>query len=68
MKLIEQKWNPHLGQYEKTWLADDESELTAAFDPEGAAGSVVLVISTESTWMKNTQGQWQKLGTTEVIA
>lgn len=67
MKMIERRWNCCLAQYENTWLADDESELTAGFDPDGAVGSVVLVISTESTWMKNTQGKWQKMGTTEVI-
>jgi hypothetical protein len=68
MKLIDRKWNPVLGKYENTWLADDESGITADFDTESAEGSVILVISTEATWMKNTSGKWQKSGTTEVIA
>lgn len=68
MKLIEQKWNPHMWQYEKTWLADTVEEITAGFDPDSACGSVILVISTGDSYMKNTEGKWQKVGTTEVIA
>lgn len=67
MKLIDGKWNHYLDKCEHTWLADDESQITANFDPECAEGSMIIVISTASTWMKNTQGKWQKVGTTEVI-
>jgi len=35
--------------------------------PDSAEGSVIIVISTRSTYMKNTAGKWQKVGTTEVI-
>lgn len=68
MKLINRKWNTFVGKYENTWLADDETGITADFDAEGAEGSIILVISTEATYMKNTQGKWQKCGSTEVIA
>lgn len=68
MKLINRKWNAFVGKYENTWLADDETGITADFDSEGAEGSIILVISTEATYMKNTQGKWQKCGSTEVIA
>lgn len=67
MKLIECEWNTTLGKHNHTWLADDESAITADFDPESAEGSVILVISTNATYMKNTQGKWQKVGTTEVV-
>lgn len=67
MKLIKSKLNICLGKYEKTYLADTEDELTADFDPNCAEGSIILVISTEATYMKNTKGQWQKCGTTEVV-
>jgi hypothetical protein len=68
MKLIDREWNGCLNKYENTWLADDESSISADFDPDGAEGSVILVIATEETYMKNTTGKWQKMGTTEVIA
>lgn len=68
MKLIDREWNIHLSKYQNIWLADDESELSADFDPDGAEGSMIIVISTQANYMKNTNGKWQKLGTTEVIA
>ena len=49
------------------WIADDESCITADFDTDSAAGSTIIVIATSSTWMKNSTGKWQKVGTTEVI-
>lgn len=67
MKLIDREWTPCLGGYQNMWLADKESDVTADFDPEGACGSVILVIESKATYMKNTQGKWQKPGTTEVI-
>lgn len=67
MKLINREWNAYLGKYQNMWLADDESDITANFDPDGAEGSTIIVISTEATYMKNTSAQWQKCGSTEVI-
>ena len=67
MKLIDQRYNPCLNKYERTWLADTTDELTADHDPDGAECSIIMVISTNDTYMKNTQGKWQKVGTTEVI-
>jgi hypothetical protein len=56
-----------MAKYEHTWVADDESKLTAGFDPDCAVGSMILVISTGDTYIKNTEGKWQKVGTTEVL-
>lgn len=67
MKLIDREWNAYLGKYEHTWLANDESAIVADFDTDSAEGSVILVISTQSTFMKNCEGKWQKCGTSEVI-
>lgn len=67
MKLVGSEWNPYLGQSQNMWIADDESGITADFDSGSAVGSSIFVISTEATYMKNTRGQWQKCGTTEVI-
>jgi hypothetical protein len=68
MKLIELKWTPCLAAYAHTWLANDATEITADFDQDGACGSMILVIATGDTYIKNTAGKWQKFGTTEVIA
>lgn len=68
MKLINRDWNAYLGKYQNMWLADDVSDITADFDPDGAEGSVIIVISTEATYMKNSAGRWQRCGSTEVIA
>lgn len=68
MKLINREWNTCLGKYQNMWLADDTSDITADFDPDGAEGSTIIVIATEETYMKNTSGKWQKCGSTEVIA
>lgn len=67
MKLIDREWNPFLDKYQNMWLADDESSINPDFDSDGAEGSVIMVISTQATWMKNSTGKWQKCGTTEVI-
>lgn len=68
MKLIDREWNASLQKWTHYWLADNESGITADFDPDSAEGSTIIVISTQSTWMKNTEGKWQKVGTTEVAA
>lgn len=67
MQLIEGKWSFPQGRTERTWLADDESELTADFDPTSAVGSSVIVISTGDVWMKNCKMKWQKMGSSEVL-
>lgn len=67
IKLIDREWNPYLNKYQNMWLADDESAITSGFDPEGAEGSIIIVIATEATWMKNSQAKWQKCGTSEVV-
>lgn len=68
MKLIEREWNVILSEYTNVWLADNEDGITSEFDPDSAPGSTIIVISTASTWMKNTQRKWQKCGTNEVMA
>jgi hypothetical protein len=49
------------------WLANEDSDIAADFDPDGAEGSMILVIASQSTYIKNTEGKWQKYGSTEVI-
>lgn len=69
MIVIEKRWNSLLQAHELTYLANTADDVVIDdLDPNCAAGSVILVIETEDAYMKNTQGQWQKLGTTEVIA
>lgn len=67
MKLIDREWNAFLNKYMNMWLANEDSDIAADFDPEGAEGSMILVIASQSTYMKNTEGKWQKYGSTEVI-
>lgn len=67
MKMINEKWNTCLAQYESEWIADTEEELTADFVTDCACGSFVFVISTGNGYMKNSVGKWQKIGSTEVI-
>ena len=67
MKLIDREWNAYLGKYQNMWLANDDSNITADFDPDSATGSIIFVISSQSTYMKNCSGKWQKCGTSEVI-
>lgn len=69
MIVIEKRWNSLLQAHELTYLANTAADVVIGdLDPNCAAGSVILVIETEDAYMKNTQGKWQKLGTTEVIA
>lgn len=68
MELVKSEWNPFTGGYTKDWIADDESQLTADFDPDSNPGSTVYVIATKAVFMKNSQRKWQKVGTTEVVA
>ena len=67
MLLIDRDWNEFLMKYQNIWLANDASSVTASFDPDGAEGSMIYVISEGTTYMKNCSGKWQKVGTTEVV-
>lgn len=67
MKLLDREWNECTERYDCVWLADTEAELSADFAPDCSCGSVIFVISTGSTYMKNAEGKWQKIGSTEVI-
>lgn len=68
MALIEHEYNAYLDKYVNVWVADDKSELVADFDSESAPSSMIFVISTQETYMKNTAGKWQKMGSSEVVA
>jgi hypothetical protein len=50
-----------------TVLADAASEVTANLYPECAIGSTILCVATKDIFIKNTEGKWQRFGTTEVI-
>jgi hypothetical protein len=67
MKLLDQTWNTYLGKFDRTWLADSELDIPAGFDPESAEGSIILVILPQVVYIKNSQGKWQKMGTSEVL-
>jgi hypothetical protein len=66
-KLIGQEYNNCLDKVQNMWLSDDGSDITSNFDPDGAIGSTIIVISTQSVYMKNTVGKWQKCGSKEVL-
>lgn len=69
MILINSEWNEHLAKYEVTYLADTKAEVEKSkIDPNCAMGSVIFVISTGDTYMKNTDNKWQKVGSEEVLA
>ncbi len=67
MKLMDKEWNGCQNKYEHLWVAEYEAEIIANFDSESAAGSMIFVISTKDTWIKNERGKWQKCGTEETI-
>lgn len=67
MKLINHEYNAYQGKCTNTWLTNSAEAITADFDSESATGSMIIVISTKDVYIKNTEGQWQKYGTTEVI-
>ena len=66
MKLVEREWNEYLNKYENVWLANDETGINKDFDCDSAEGSIIMVISNKSVWIKNADCKWQKCGTTEV--
>lgn len=67
LKLVESTFNWILNGYIKTWLADSKDDFSSDFDPESAPGSSILVIETKEVFVKNTEGKWQKFGTSEVL-
>ena len=67
IKLIQQEYSNPQREWMNSWLADTPEDLTPDFDPKGASGSSVVVISTKDVYIKNSQGKWQKVGTTEVV-
>ena len=68
MKLIDCKWNAHLNKPQTTYLANTLAEVKLdKVDANSAEGSIIIVISENVSYMKNTVGKWQKIGGTEVI-
>lgn len=67
LKLVESTFNWILNGYIKTWLADSLDDVSSDFDPESVAGSSIVVIETKEVFVKNTEGKWQKFGTSEVL-
>lgn len=67
IKLIHSEWNETTGGYQRDWLADDASQITAGFGASDNPGSTIYCIADQSVYIKNTQGKWQKAGTTEVV-
>ena len=67
MKLIDSKCVGYPGKFLRTWLANNEDDITSDFDPESVEGSMIMVISTGAMYIKNCDGKWQKYGTSEVI-
>lgn len=67
MVLIDSKWNQSQRAIERTYLANTQADVSIP-DDDSAAGSTILVIGTGAVWMKNENGQWQKVGTEEVLA
>ena len=66
MQLIDRKWNSMQSKWEYTYLANSESDVTVP-DDDAAIGSQILVIGSGAMYIKNTEGEWQKNGTDEVI-
>lgn len=67
MKIIDREYNALQDKPTYTVLADTASEITADVYPECAVGSMIIVVGTKDIYIKNTEGKWQKYGTTEVI-
>lgn len=61
-------WDVTNGGIVRDWLADSPDGISAGFDAESNPGSTIYVISTKDLYVKNSQRQWQKAGTTEVLA
>lgn len=68
MVLIERKWNTILRQHELTFLANTAEDVDLSMVPEDCAiGSAILVVSEGAMYIKNTLGEWQLSGSTEVL-
>ena len=68
MKLLESVWNEAQRKYKRTWLADNDSDITADFDADSASGSTIIVVTSGTVYTKNTQDKWQEFGGTKIIA
>ena len=67
MILIDSNWNQSQRAIERTYLANTQADVSVPKD-DSAVGSTIIVIATGDVWMKNENGQWQKVGTEEVLA
>ena len=67
MILIKQQWSDTQKAWINEWQSDDGSDITANFDPTGAVGSTIMVIADKTFYIKNSLGQWQRFGSTEVV-
>lgn len=69
MVIIERAWNTAQCKWELTYLANTAADVVVSeLDPDCAIGSSILVISSGAMYIKNTEGKWQKSGSTEVLA
>lgn len=67
MKPLKSEWNEAQRKYYREWLADNDSDITADFDADSAAGSLILVTTSGTVYIKNTQDKWQEFGGSKVI-
>lgn len=69
MVLIDRKFNAYQDKYENTYLANDAADVAVSeVDENSATGSVIMVVGSGAVYIKNTEGKWQKSGSTEVLA
>ena len=69
MVLIDARWNMAQNVQELTYLANTAADIdVSALSPTCAIGSAILVVGDGSMYIKNTDGAWQKSGSTEVLA
>lgn len=69
MVIIDRKANAAQNAFELTYLANTPADVVVSeLDPDCAIGSSILVISSGAMYIKNTEGKWQKSGSTEVLA
>lgn len=69
MILIDRKVNVTQSTFDMTFLANTAEDVDLSMVPEDCAiGSAILVVSEGAMYIKNTEGEWQKSGSTEVLA
>lgn len=69
MVIIDESWNNSQRKRELTFLANTAEDVDLSMVPEDCAiGSAILVVSEGAMYIKNTEGEWQKSGSTEVLA